>query len=258
MGKVLMRWKKPMHFSAVYMLGILFFNLNSCSQAQEEEILDVDKKNRVIEFSGYEWIVRTSDEEKLGPGPNYFSDSEENVWVDEEGKLHLKIVQSGGNWYCSGISLRKSMGYNKYVFYVSSRVDQLDKNVVGGLFTYMNDEEEIDIEFSKWSDAENQDSQFAVQPSYIVGNKERYDLKLDNNLSTHFFDWQTDKIDFGSFYGHTLTPKDTDIISTWTYTGENIPPDSEERLKINLWLFQGQNPSDNQEVEMIIDRVEIY
>lgn len=238
---------------------LLCFIVFSCS-SQEDQVEEIEREpsTRIIKFSGYEWVVRTSDESRVGPGPNLFSDSEENVWVDDEGRLHLKIVEKGGNWYCSGITLRKNFGYNKYVFYVGSRVDQLDPNVVAGLFTYKNDEEEIDIEFSRWSDPENQDSQFAVQPSYLPNNKVRYDLNLENENSTHWFDWQQSKIDFGSYRGHTLEPGSEDIIHEWTYTGANIPPDSDERLKINLWLFRGNAPTDYKEAEMIIDRVEIY
>lgn len=167
------------------------------------------------------------------------------------------MCKKGGFWYCSGVTLRNSYGYNKYVFYVDSRVDLLNENVVGGLFTYKNDEEEIDIEFSRWSNTQNQDAQFAVQPSYISGNKNRYDLNLETITSTHFFDWKPNSIDFGSYQGHTLTPETSKVINTWTYTGANIPPDTDERLKINLWLFKGVKPSDNKEAEMIINRVEI-
>ena len=238
---------------------IICFIVFSCS-SQEDEVEEVEKKpsTRIINFSGYEWVVRTSDESRVGPGPNLFSDSEENVWVDEDGRLHLKIVEKGGNWYCSGLTLRKNFGHNKYVFYVGSRVDQLDPNVVAGLFTYKNDEEEIDIEFSRWSDPDNEDSQFAVQPSYLPNNKVRYDLNLDSPFSTHWFNWQESFIEFASYRGHTLDPDEEDVIHEWKYTGDNIPPDVDERLKINLWLFRGNAPTDYKEAEMIIDRVEIY
>ncbi|WP_308990402.1 glycoside hydrolase family 16 protein [Mariniflexile litorale] len=240
-----------------FFLIVQFFAINSCSNSYTDDSTPVNS-TRIINFSGYEWIVRTSDEGQEGPGPNYFSDSEENVWVDNEGRLHLKIVRKGdGNWYCSGITLRQSQGYKKYVFYVASRVDQLDENVVGGLFTYKNDNEEIDIEFSKWSQSENQDSQFAIQPSDNVGNKTRYDLNLKSDLSTHFFDWKASSIEFGSYHGHTLAPNAEDVISTWTYTGNDIPPLNNEKLKLNLWLFRGNAPTNNQPAEMIIDRVEI-
>ena len=251
----------PMKSTLTYLSFLLLFPLfmmNSCSASngdKDEETPVVT--TRIITFSGYEWVVRTTKDDKQGPGPNFFSDSEENVWVDNDGKLHLKVVQRDGIWYCAGITLRQTQGHKKYVFYLSSSVDQLDENVVAGLFTYKNDEEEIDIEFSRWSDTENQNSQFAIQPSYVAGNKTRYDMNLDSNLSTHFFDWQADKIDFGSYEGHTLEPETSAIINTWTYTGEDIPPLNDERLKINLWLFRGNGPTDNKAAEMIIDRVEI-
>lgn len=229
----------------------------SCSSGSiiepDEQALPTD---RVIQFSGYDWVVRTSNDNRVGPGPNYFSDSKDNVWVDDEGRLHLKIVQKGGAWYCAGVSLRRSLGYGSYIFYVSSNVSDLDQHAVAGLFTYMNDEEEIDIEFSKWSDPDNMDAQFAVQPSHIPGNKVRFNLDLLAEFSTHAFHWEPQTIEFASLQGHGIAPGADNIIHQWTYTGQHIPPNSQERLKINLWLFRGQIPSDMSEQELIIERVE--
>lgn len=234
-----------------------FLTLASCSTKEDANEVPPTFTTRVINFSGYEWIVRTSDEKKEGPGPNLFSDSEENVWIDNEGRLHLKIVQRNGQWYCAGVTLKHSQGHKKYVFYLSSRVDQLDENVVGGLFTYKNDDEEIDIEFSRWSMTTNQNSQFALQPAGKAGNKYRYTMDLNTNRSTHFFDWKVDQIEFGSYQGHTLNPENDAIINAWTYKGSDIPPLNDERLKMNLWLFRGQSPTNAQPAEMIIERVEI-
>jgi len=216
------------------------------------------KGTRIISFSGYDWVVHSSGTSKQGPGTNYFSDSEDNVWVDERGRLHLKIVQRNGNWYCSKISLHQSCGYGKFVFYVDSRVDELDKNVVGGLYTYLSDEQEVDIEFSKWGVTDNENCQFAVQPSFHTGNKKRFYLYLESDRSTHLFNWQKDRIDFASFQGHDLNPPENKIIKKWSYTGKDIPTDSDEQLKMNLWLFKGNAPSDNKEQEMIISNFEIY
>lgn len=229
----------------------------SCSSEANESDEQVVRTERIIKFSGYEWIVRTSNDDRVGPGPNYFSDSEDNVWVDEDGRLHLKIIQRGGIWYCSGIILKHPLGYGQYVFYLASDVSKLDQHVVGGLFTYLNDEEEIDIEFSRWSDPDNQDSQFAVQPSNRSGNKERYDLNLLTERSTHSFNWQPDRIDFFSRQEHGLTVNEENRIHEWIYQGSNIPPNrGTERLRINLWLFRGQVPSDAKEQEMIVEKVE--
>jgi len=231
--------------------------LFSCSSSVEPDEPIPVPTERIIKFSGYDWVVRTSDDSKVGPGPNYFSDSEDNVWVDDNGRLHLKIVQKGGNWYCSGIVLRKSLGYGKYVFYLASDISKLDQNAVGGLFTYLNDEEEIDIEFSKWSNPDNKDSQFAVQPSDKAGNKARYDLNLLTERSTHSFNWQADRIEFFSRQGHGSTTDVSNLIHEWTYQGNSIPPSrTTERLRMNLWLFRGQIPSDAKEQEMIVEKFE--
>jgi len=241
-------------FKILFCVAILF---GSCSSSGETDIPPPISTDRIIEFSGYEWIVRTSNDNKVGPGPNYFSDSEDNVWVDDDGRLHLKIVRIGGTWYCSGVILKKPLGYGKYVFYVGNDVSKLDPNIVAGLFTYFNDEEEIDIEFSRWSDPDNEDSQFAVQPSHLVGNKVRYNLGLLTEYSTHSFNWQPDRIEFVSLQGHGLVVNGDNLIQEWTYHGDNIPPNrTAERLRMNLWLFRGQVPSDSKTYEMIIDKFE--
>lgn len=243
-------------FASLYLVSLLFL-LAACSSSDALEMEEpTEPTDRVISFSGFEWIVRSSGTAEQGPGPNLFSDAEENVWVDAQGRLHLKIVEKGGLWYCSGITLRHSQSYGQYIFYVASDVSQLDQHVVGGLFTYMNDEEEIDIEFSRWSDPDNKNSQFAVQPSHQAENKVRYDLNLTGTQSVHAFNWQPEFIDFISLQGHDLEADGSKVIHQWKYTGDDIPPDSEERLKINLWLFRGQAPSDGQEQEMIIEKVE--
>jgi hypothetical protein len=236
---------------------MLVLALAGCS-GQEPEFVIPDGA-RVISFSGYDWVVSTSGEEKGGPGPNYFSDSPENVWVDDQGRLHLKITNRNGRWNCARVELAKHIGYGKYVFYVSSRPDSLDRQVVWGLYTYMSDTEEIDIEFSRWGFDNNQEAQYAIQPSHRVGNKVRFRMDdLEGENSTHIFEWTKKWIDFASYRGHRLNPvNETEILARWRYYGDDNPPDSDEKLKINLWLFRGTPPLNGRETEVIIDRVEI-
>lgn len=100
-----------------------------------------------ILFSGYIWDVRNSD--LSGPGPNYWSNNTENVWLDENGYLHLKITYTDGKWVCPEVRTQ-TLGYGTYTFYTASNIDALDKNVVLGLFAYKDDSHEVDIEFSRW------------------------------------------------------------------------------------------------------------
>ncbi|QQT25306.1 glycoside hydrolase family 16 protein [Sphingobacterium spiritivorum] len=243
-----MKWYS-LKFSA---LAFVVFLVN-CGGSSVEVDKPVVPTDRVISFSGMDWIVRTTNNKTEGPGPNRFSDSDKNVWVDGTNRLHLKIRQEGGNWYCAGVTAKKSMGYGKYIFYIGSDVNQLDKNVVAGLFTYLNDEEEIDIEFSKWSVADNVNAQFVSQPSTIAGNKVRFDIVPDLGQTVHFFDWQEKHIAFASSY--TDSKGLSQPIHEWTYTGKQIPKEKNEKLKLNLWLFRGQMPSDLKEQEIVIDSV---
>lgn len=236
-------------------ISILFL---SCSD-NKTELKKGENLQRIISFSGFKWIVDDSGSSRINPGQNYFSRSEENVWVDSRGNLHLKITNRNGVWYCAKVTLKESYAFNKYVFYVSSRVDKFDKNIVCGLFSYLDDSNEIDIEFSKWGVDGNMDSQFAVQPAHHNGNIYRYSMNLNGRNSTHIINWKKDIIDFASYRGHSSTrPHASKIISEWSYTGEFIPVEGDEKIMINLWLFKGCPPSDNKEVELIIKAFEIY
>jgi len=220
-----------------------------------------EPKIRTIIFSGYKWKVKSS-ESKAGPGPNYFSDKEEDVWVDNEGKLHLKITKKDGKWYCTEVISDSSFGYGKYIFYVASRVDQLDKNIVVGLFTWdtfapEHNYREIDIEFAKWGQATNENAQYVVQPYTNPANMKRFNIKLNGDYSTHIFDWQPDTIFFQSINGHCLSPPDSNyLIQSWIYTGKDIPPADGENARINFWLFRGEPPSDGNDAEVIIKAFE--
>lgn len=212
---------------------------------------------RTIIFSEYKWKVKSS-ESKAGPGPNYFSDREEDVWVDETGQLHLKITNRNEKWYCTEVISDSSFGYGKYVFYVASRVDQLDKNVVVGLFTWdtgasEHNYREIDIEFAKWGQAANDNAQYVVQPYTNPANMKRFNVELNGDYSTHIFVWQPDSIFFQSIHGHYVSPPDSNyLIERWSYYGKDISPAGDENARINFWLFRGEPPSDGKEVEVII------
>ena len=62
----------------------------------------VDPSVRWISFSGYDWWVKTSFG-LVGPGPNYFSDSTNNVWLDAQGRLHLRITNRSNQWQCAEV-----------------------------------------------------------------------------------------------------------------------------------------------------------
>src|SRR5262245_48049078 len=60
-----------------------------------------------IVFSGYEWLAKSS-RHPVGPGPNLFS--EENIEIDSNGRLHLRIVRRGDRWTSAEIGTRREFG----------------------------------------------------------------------------------------------------------------------------------------------------
>ena len=203
---------------------------------------------RRLTFSGYEWLVKGSDT-RVGPGPNFYAEGEENVWVDAEGRLHLRIDQQDGLWRCAEVVAVRSLGYGKYTFHLGGGAERISDNAVLGLFTWDNDpahhNREIDVELSRWGDAENDNCQFVVQPYETPENIVRFEAALNGAPSSHSFDWRPDRIAFQSVCRGQ-------VIRAWTYTGPDIPPCGEEQARINLWLFRGDPPSDGEEMEVVV------
>lgn len=194
-----------------------------------------------IEFSGFNWLVKQS-HTKVGPGPNLFSDEGISLLENE---LKLEVIQRDGNIYCSEIFLDKTLGYGKYIFQISSRIDLLKDDLVLGLFTWDNNHKqnhcEIDIEFSKWGNKKNMNSQFVVQPFTHKGNICRFDTKLNGDYTTHVIEWMPGAINFYSIHGHVgLTRNNNNIIQSWSYSGKDVPIPANEQVHINLWKTPGK------------------
>jgi hypothetical protein len=219
------------------------------------KFVDRHPYNRKLQFSGFTWGVKAS-AAPVGPGPNDFSDLESDVFVDDSGKLHLKIVQRGGTWYCTEIVNTQSLGYGTYTFVIASPVDQLDPNVVLGLFTWddlapQHNYREIDIEFSHWGDPQELNTQHVIQPYLHAGNMHRFPTLLQGSLSTHLFDWRKDGVHFHSYQGSPAKPGEQ--IQAWTYSGADNPPPGAENTRLNLYLMNGSPPSDGKEIEVVVE-----
>ena len=199
-----------------------------------------------ISFSGYEWYVKTTSGDVGGPGPNFFNDSVENVWVDSSGFLHLRITYENvsDRWFCAEVYSAESFGYGIYEFVLAPGFENLDKNVVLGLFTYLDDNNEIDIEFARWGDDSAENGQYVLQPSRLPNHVKRFEFDPQGLDSIHSFSWCKNTIDFNS------TSVDEETL--WRYYGVGIPKPDVEKARMNLWLMQGLPPSDSFETEVVI------
>lgn len=210
---------------------------------------------RQLRFADYDWSVKAS-AGLVGPGPNYFSDSTNNAWVDAQGALHLKITHRNGAWQCAEVICNRSFGYGQYRFTVCAPVDSLDPNVVLGLFTWSNDSaynyREIDVELARWKNAADaNNAQFVVQPPSPL-RKVRFSVPAGVTNSTYTFIWQSNRVDFQSLIGaFTPAPPATNVLRSWTCVS-GVPPEGGETIRFNLWLDQGTPPTDDQEMEVVL------
>lgn len=247
-----------------------------------------DQDTQTIEFAGMTWRVKHQMQGDAGPGPNYFSADKQDVWVDDEGRLHMTLTQRDGKWHCTEVVSELATGYGEYEFQVVGAVDQLDPNIVLGLFTWNSDSwktdanSEIDIELTRWAEADALNLHYSVHPGWGPDTPdgkhpertEMLDMELQGDTSTHVINWAPTVVTCASYQGSGQDPEN--LIANWTFDDSNPPriasngqgettepilipkPGKATNARINLWLVNadrkglGDPPTDGQDVEVII------
>jgi hypothetical protein len=201
-----------------------------------------------IVWNGVTWAVKTS-RSAVGPGPNLFEKA--NASVDSQGRLHLRIASNAsGAWSCAEIIAPASYGYGTYTFDLASPVDAFNPNVVLGLFTWSDRapyaHREIDIEFARWGNAADPtNAQYVVQPYDLPLHLKRFTTP-SATTSTHRFTWRPGTITWESFDANG------GLIDSYVYTGSDVPRSGDERVHLNLWLFNGAAPTDGLPVDVVV------
>lgn len=247
------------NYSEPCVMGPATLPANVTAQAIASATVErVDPEVRWISFSGYDWWVKRSPG-LVGPGPNYFSDGTNNVWLDAAGRLHLRITNRSNQWQCAEVVTRRTFGYGSYRFELDSPVNNINPSVVLGLFTWSDDpaytHREIDIECGRWADPNDpNNAQYVVQPWDRPNHLVRYAVPAGLTNSTHLFTWETNRVSYQSQQGsYSPAPSPASVISSWAFTdAAAVPQTGDENVRINLWLINGNPPTDNQAVELVI------
>lgn len=214
--------------------------------------------DKTFSFSNLLWHVRDG---FGGPGPNNWSSN--NAFVDANGFLHLKITRVNNKWYCPEIYTDKRLGFGKYYFYTIGVLNNLDQNIIFGLFHYTTPDigpdgtNEIDIEFSRWGDPNFPPGGYTVWPA-VTGFKPSnltFNFTQSGTYTTHGYTWHNDNILFQSGHGHY--PNYPLPIKSWRFAPANFTkliPQHPMPMHINLWLLQGKPPVNGQELELVIKK----
>lgn len=200
---------------------------------------------RTINWSGQTWDVRQSNGLE-GPGPNTFSNSTKNVWVDSKNKLHLRVHKdtATGKWSSAEVVTWQWWGPGKYTWVVESPGNKLDPNVTAGMYVYQDASHEIDVELAKWGNALDPNLvQYTVHPWQNAGNLVRYPSG-PAGATTYSFDWRSDSVAFKG-----VGP--SGWLSSWLYSGADINGAWASPAHINLWQYEGRPPAGGRDVELV-------
>lgn len=265
----------------IAIIGIISIVLSGCKQSAPEDVLG--RVGDVVYFSGYTWDVKFNDYQ-VGPGPNYFSRFYEDVFIDENGYLHMRIAEHDGKWYSSEIVGRDTLGYGTYTWVMQADLENIPENVTVGLFTwntesfYTDANSEVDIEFSKWGDSNLETTlHYSVQP---VAFGPTYPERTHNaitqpgdliGVTTHTFTWTDTLITWASYMGDGVDP--SKLTASWSFDLDNparvknengnssepivIPgPAAATNARINFWLLPwiSTTPTDGLEQEIVVRR----
>jgi hypothetical protein len=208
---------------------------------------------KVLQFSGYQWKVRTAPSDRGGSAQTYDA---ENAWTDESGALHLRIAKRGGRWTCGEVSVMRSFGYGTYAFVVRD-TSHLEPAAVLGLFTWDDlgvdqRHRELDIEMSRWGDPASNNAQYVVQPYYVPANVARF--IAPPGLLTHSLRWEPGRASFRTSPGATHGAR-SPVVAERTFTS-GVPVPGGETVHINLYVFGHSRVPLEREVEVVVEKFE--
>lgn len=195
----------------------------------------------IIHWKGENWSLVSG---RADPGNNYWNDT--GAWVDDQNRLHLTIINKGGKWYCTGLDSQNKYTYGTFTWTIASPVYTFDKNSVLGLFTYQDDNHELDIEPTRWGLENSDNLDYSVQPYYLKGNERTYKVTGTNGANTTYkLEWKPTYVKFSSM-------QNGKIVNEWNYTNVTGIPKTPQNACMNLWLDKHKPPSNGKNIECVI------
>jgi hypothetical protein len=205
---------------------------------------------KTLHFSGYDWDIRDSSSDR--GGTRNLNDPA-NAWTDEHGLLHLRIAGQPGNWTSGEVSLTRSLGYGTYRFIVRD-VSHLEPAIVFGIFTWDDSgpSREMDIEVSRWGEAESKNSQYVIQPYYVPANVVRF--MAPAGVLTHWIRWEPGRATFKTMRGPSSTIESPALASHVFTSG--VPAPGNEVVRMNLYVYDNKTNPLRHGSEVIVEKFE--
>lgn len=202
---------------------------------------------KIIHFSGYDWRVRSSPNDRGGEICEY---EPSDAWVDDAGYLHLLMGQTNGRWHCAAISLTRSLGYGTYRFVVADSM-HFPTSSVFSMNTQDGEGGEMAIELSRWGKSEGHNADFVVQPYYVPGNTAYFQVPA--GPMTYVMRWSPGSAVFKTFRGASTEPRALQMEHVFK---SGIPIPSQEMLHLALYGYRPSQSGMQHPVEVVVQKFE--
>lgn len=207
-----------------------------------------------LNFSGYEWKVRTIAGDRGGLNNLYDGD---NAWTDSSGALHLRIHKKSDRWSCAELELTRSLGYGTYKVVVRDTT-HLDPAVVLSMNTFddwggAQHYREMDIEFGRWGDGHSKNNaQYGIQPFYVPGNLAPF--TVPSGTLTHSLRWESGRASFKTVRGSSGL-EGAPVVSEHVFTS-GVPSPGQETLQLLFYVIASEKNPLQKENEVVVERFE--
>ncbi|WP_158787161.1 hypothetical protein [Granulicella sp. L46] len=206
-----------------------------------------------LRFSGLEWTVRTIPGDRASKTNEYSAD---NVFVDDSGALHLRLIRNSHGWVCSEIRSVRSFGYGNYT------VDILDAGhfepaVMFSAYTFFEhptdgDHRELAIRLTQRGVASNTNAEFSIQPSFVPANF--YHFNVPPGALKLAMQWHPDQANFSVSRVQTsfLEP-----VVSWPFrTG--LPISDDTHMYFNLCNYGYAPTPPTHDTEVVVRSFRFY
>jgi hypothetical protein len=217
------------------------------AEASIDGALQPPARVKTVHFSGYDWDTLETMKDIGGKAHRYDPD---NVWVDAEGHMHLRVFRTKYEWVCADVSTQRSLGYGTYRFDMSNP-GALDPSAMLSLNTWSDDVDdqhhhELEVHVSRWGNPESKNAEFVVEPYYVPSNVYRFEMPT--GPMTAIFHWMP-----GSATFTTQQPGSSTPVATWNFT-TNVPTSGPEKVHMSLCEYAYGPVMLKQDMEVVIDR----
>ena len=185
----------------------------------------LDEESLTVDFSGYEWQIKTGG--PFGPGANLWD--AEDVLIDSLGQMHLVCRNDALGCHCGEVYLTEPLGYGTYRARMAGAFDLMHPEVIAAFFLYADDEHEIDV-IERINTVDDK--------AYIIHTLQPSDDDCTRPFITTVRDFIAELVwtEKSALFRVYDIDEET-ILSEWEYDGPKLPEEADKPLVVfNAWL----------------------